>query len=157
MKLQTRSICVLLFMGISLILNASVEPTVSIRKQKGQSFSIHLKDMKNETFNIQLVDKNGLVLLNKKVKDQNDYLKFFNLKNLPVGNYKLRIENDRKIILQDINVFKERLTIDPATKRELIKPTIKKSQAAIDANKNKHPYATEDVMNRIKWLQSLKN
>ena len=96
MKLLTRCMYALLLMAFSMTLDASVEPTISIRSQKGQSFSLHLKGMNNETYNVLLKDKNGYVLLREKVKGQEDYLKFYNLKNLPAGEYKLSIENDRE-------------------------------------------------------------
>ena len=104
MQLLRRSIYVLFFMSSSLLLNASVEPSVSIRSQKGQSFSLRLKDMNNETHHIKLIDKKGYVFLNEQIEDQNEYVKLFNLKNLPTGNYRLEIESDYKIILQDIVV-----------------------------------------------------
>jgi len=74
MNLLIRSICALLFMGSSLVLNAaSAEPTVRIQVQKGQSFSVQIKDVENEILKIQLVDKNNLVLITEKVVDKNDY------------------------------------------------------------------------------------
>ncbi len=134
MQLLRRSIYVLFFMSSSLLLNASVEPSVSIRSQKGQSFSLRLKDMNNETHHIKLIDKKGYVFLNEQIEDQNEYVKLFNLKNLPTGNYRLEIESDYKIILQDINVLKQQLTVDFTSKREFYKPTIRYAAPHLDLN-----------------------
>ncbi len=161
MKLLTRCMYALLFMGFSMTLNASVEPTISIRSQKGQSFSLHLKGMNNETYNVLLRDKNGYVLLKEKVKGQDDYLKFYNLKNLPAGEYQLSIENNQKIVQQNIKIRNQKVAIDPAEKKEIQKPLNNKAQNK-SANKKKvasdqqHPL-DDAVMNKIKWLNSGNN
>ena len=134
MKLLTRCIYAFLFMGISLSLDASVEPTVSIRCQKGQSFSLHLKGMKNEAYNIKLSDESGFVLINESVEDQDDYLKFFNLKKLPAGSYIIRIESERKISLQTISINNRKLSIKTSAKKEIYKPTVKFENPYLDLN-----------------------
>lgn len=121
-------------MGGSLSLEASVEPTVSIRCQKDQSFSLHLKDMKNERFNIQLSDESGFVFINESVEDQDDYLKFFNLKKLPAGNYMLRVENELKISLQTISINNRKLSIKTSAKKEIYKPSVKFKNPYLDLN-----------------------
>lgn len=134
MKLLTRCFAALLFMSFSLILNASVDPTVSIRCQKGQSISLHLKGMKNEAYTIKLSDQFGFVLINEKVEDQDDYLKFFNLKKLPTGDYIMRIENERKISLQTISIRNRKLSIQTSTKKEIYKPSVKFEYPNLDLN-----------------------
>lgn len=121
-------------MGVSLSLNASVEPTVSIRCQKGQSFSLHLKGMKNETYTIKFSDESGFVFINESVEDQEDYLKFFNLKKLPAGNYIIRIEGERKISLQTISISNRKVSIKTSAKKEIYKPSVKFENPYLDLN-----------------------
>ncbi|MEZ4935641.1 MAG: hypothetical protein R2788_26340 [Saprospiraceae bacterium] len=163
MNFLKKCVFALLFMGFALVSNASDEPTVSIRSQKGQSFSLHLKGINNETFNVELTDKQGYVLLSEKVKGQDDYLRFYDLKNLPAGTYQLRIENEHQIILQTIEVSKQQVTIDAGNKKEIAKPAAndaskkssEKTEGAIE--KQQSPYATDAVISKIKWINSQKN
>ncbi len=134
MKLLSKCFFALVFMSCSLFLKAGVEPEVSIRSQRGQSFSLHLKNMNKETFDIQLKDQFGIVLINKKVEDQDDYLQFYNLKKLPTGNYTMRIESERKITFQPIHVNHEKKSIEMSTKKEIYKPTLKFEYPNLDLN-----------------------
>lgn len=134
MKLLTRCFYALIFIGSSLILNAGIEPTVSIRCQKEQSLSLHLKGMKNETFNIKLSDEFGYTFINENVKDQDDYLKFFNLEKLNTGNYLIRIENERKIFLQTIRINNKKISIKTSDKKEIYKPTVNFKYPNLDLN-----------------------
>lgn len=134
MKLLSKCFFALVFMGCSLCLKAGVEPEVSIRSQRGQSFSLHLKDINKETLDIQLSDQFGFVLINEKVKDQDDYLQFYNLKKLATGNYTMRIESERKIILQPIHVNHEKESIDISAKKEIYKPSVKFEYPNLDLN-----------------------
>ncbi len=134
MKLVLKCFFVLVFMGCSLFLKAADEPVVSIRSQKGLSFSLHLKDMNKEAFDIQLSDQFGFVLTNEKVKDQEDYLKFYSLKQLATGHYTMRIESERKVILQSIYVNKKKKSIEMSAKKEIYKPTVKFEYPNLDLN-----------------------
>lgn len=134
MKLFQKCVFALVFIGCSFILKASVEPEVSIRNQRGQSFSLHLKSMNKETFDIQLSDQFGFALINEKVKDQDDYLKLYNLQELPTGNYTMRIESERKIILQPIYVHQEKKSIEMSAKKEIYKPAVKFEYPNLDLN-----------------------
>ena len=156
MKLLKRCVYALLFMGVSLTVNASDEPSVSIRSQKGQTFSLHLKSMNNETHHIKISDKKGFVLLDEKVKHEEDYLKLFNLKNLPAGNYWLRIENDKSVVLQEINISEQKLTVDPANKKEILKPAKAKMKTAGQQTKMR-TVNDKAIANRIKWLNGQNN
>ena len=146
MQLLRRGIYALFFMSFSLLLNATVEPSVSIRSQKDQSFSLRLKDMNNEPHHIKLIDQEGYVLLNESIEDQDEYVKLFNLKNLPTGNYRLAIESDYKLILQDINVLRQQLTVDFTSKREFYKPTIRYVTPHLDLNMI---YFEDDIISLI--------
>lgn len=134
MKSLTRIIGVLLFMGSSLFLNATVDPTASIRSQKGHSFSLHVQDLNQEAFEIKFSDEKGITLINEKVERQEDYVKFFNLKNLPVGAYSLKIETARKVIVQNIEVLQESVSVDPANKVIIDKPTISYQASMLELN-----------------------
>lgn len=155
MKLLAKIMYSVLLLGFSLALNASGDPTISIRSQQGQSFSLHLKDINNEAYNVVLKDMDGVVLLKEKVKSQDDYVKLFNLKNLPVGDYVLSIENDRKVVLQKIHVQNQKVAIYPGEKKEVKKASNNSEQTKL-ADKN-NVEVNDAVMNKIKWLNGEKN
>ena len=134
MKTLLRIQYTLLLMGLSLALNASVISNISIRNQNGQSFSLHLNNLENTSYSIQLSDMEGFVFISEKVEMQNDYLKLFNLKNLPVGDYQLSLENDVNVIIQDITVLEQKLVINPAAQREINKPNIQYQSNFLDLN-----------------------
>ncbi|MFK7934006.1 MAG: T9SS type A sorting domain-containing protein [Saprospiraceae bacterium] len=148
MKLLAKSIVALFFTCATLIANANVEPIVSVRSQNGQSFSLHLKNIENVTYRIELVDQKGKVLVKEQVKNQDDYVKMFNLSNLPMGDYQLRIENANKVVFQDITVQGEQVIVDASTKAEVIKSIPKAEKLSTKA---------AAINNKIKWLQARDN
>ena len=145
MKLLQKCVFALVFLGCSFILKAGVEPSVSIRSQKGESFSLHLIDMNKEPFDIQLSDQFGVILIKEKVKDQDDYLKFYNLKELATGNYTMRIESDRRIIFQPILFNKENRSIEISAKKEIYKPALKFVYPHLDLNMLHFEEGTVDI------------
>ena len=68
------------------------------------------------------------------MEDQEDYLKFYNLKKLATGNYLMRVESERKIILQPIHVNQEKKSIEMSAKKEIYKPAVNFAYPNLDLN-----------------------
>ena len=134
MKLVTKFLGILFLMLAVVTLKAGVEPVLDIKHKTSQTFILKVEGLQNQYCSIKLIDKNGIVLQNEQVEDQEIYKKLYNLKKLPIGDYTVRVESEQKIILQTISVTDKYLNVATGTKKEIYKPRVHCTTSILDIN-----------------------
>ena len=69
---------------------------------EGKTITVFFDDDKSELVTISIVDKVGFELLEEEVQTKNRKSRSYNLKQLPLGTYTIKIEGDQKIVYKEI-------------------------------------------------------
>ena len=92
--------------------------------------------MKNITGNleVEIRDADGLVYYNEVLTDAKSYLKRFEMKLLPNGNYFIEISDDHTIRTYNFELFDNKLSFDQKAFTEEFKPIVVENENFIDLN-----------------------
>lgn len=129
-KLSSVVICMIFFLHTS----AATELTLTYKYEYTTAFALKLTDLQNELHTVQIKDKNNFVIWTDRVQGKTTFGKFYNLENLPQGEYFLVVESPEKIILQPILANGRFLKIDTNLQEEIFKPVVVCKADYLDVN-----------------------
>lgn len=121
-------------MILSLNIAAATKLNIKYKYEYTKSFALSLEEMENQVHTIQIKDQNDFVFLSEKVEGQIIFGKMYNLENLPKGKYIVIVENNEKIITQEIWANERFLSIEDQNRREVLKPKISVADTYVDIN-----------------------
>lgn len=116
-----------IILGLAIFTNqlqADTNLQITYKYEYLKAFAVNLQGLENQSHSIQLKDEHGTILIEEKVAQQAEFGRMYNLENLPEGNYKLVVENDRKLTIQPVIIHRRFLTIDKSVQKEILKPAI---------------------------------
>lgn len=156
MKKIVRSIAVVALMLMSMTVSAK-EPKLSLTADTEKSLTFELDAQSHET-KISMVDYDDNVIYAEKIQGVLAYSKKFDLKNLPIGNYYLLVENDLKKTVYTLNVTTS--VVEIVERKENPKPVFRKSGERIFLNllnldQQKVDITVYDDENRIVFNESI--
>ena len=105
-------------------LQAKTSLQIQYKYEYLKSFALKLKGLQQTTHYIDIKDANGQTLIHEAVSQQAQFGRMYNLENLPEGTYTVLIENDRKVIMQPIEIQRRFLSIYDSEQKEILKPAI---------------------------------
>lgn len=103
---------------------ASISPEVTIKATGTKKFTVSIDNTNGGRVDVLLKDINGEVLQNDRIRKRAVISQSYNLERLPVGEYKLYIEDGAKTITQSIVVNEHRVTVPKNLKAEYFAPAV---------------------------------
>lgn len=100
-------------------------PSVTIRALDQASFAVYLKDIEKTKVKIQILDRNGSVLLTSMVRNKRQFARKFNMGNLSEGAYKLKITDEQKTQVYPILIENKVLSVNYEDILTSYKPVVK--------------------------------
>jgi len=125
--------CLLCFIS-TFYLHAATQLTFEYKYEYTRSFALKMDGLQNKTHYIKIVDENGTILFSEKSEDQEVFQRMYNLEHLIAGQYRVIIENEKKIIIQPILTNGRFLKIKTAEQKEIYKPSLALKEAALVIN-----------------------
>ncbi|MGF1559239.1 MAG: hypothetical protein ACFCUL_09135 [Flavobacteriaceae bacterium] len=158
MKKIVRSIAVVALMIMTITVSAK-EPKLSLTANAEKSLTFELDAQSHET-KISMVDYDDNVIYAEKIQGVLAYSKKFDLKNLPIGNYFLFVENELKKTVYTINVTSSMVEI--VERKENAKPVFRKTGERVFLNllnldKEVVNITVYDSENRIVFKEAVKD
>lgn len=101
---------------------ANTNPTV--RLDKGKILLVDLNDWSNSTVQLVIKDLEGIILHSDNFLSEAASGIKYNLKNLPAGNYKMVIENDRKKEIHSLQVSNESVLVNSVASAVVYKSSV---------------------------------
>ena len=130
MKKVVRSIATVALMFV-VATSMAKEPTLSVTPHTEKSLIFEM-DAPSEQTVISILDIEGIIIFSEKVGDVASYSKKFDLKNLPDGDYVLKIEDTLKETIFEFGIDNSNVLI--AERRENTKPIFKKNGQKVFLN-----------------------
>ncbi|MEM8909525.1 MAG: hypothetical protein AAGD05_16885, partial [Bacteroidota bacterium] len=87
-------------------------------------FVLSLKAKGQGTVSIQFLDEQQHILFSKTIKNTEVFEKKFNLDNLDLGTYTLKVEDELKVTTQPIEVSYEGIEVDYTVRQATFKPYV---------------------------------
>lgn len=130
MKKIVRSITVVALMIMTATGLAS-EPKLSLTPNTEKSLNFEM-DALSEQSSLSIVDNEGVVIYSEDIAAANIFAKKFDLRNLPEGNYFLKVEDSLKEAIFSFSVEKSKIVI--AERKENSKPIFRKKEGRVFIN-----------------------
>ena len=130
MKKVVRSIATVALMFV-VATSMAKEPTLSVSPHTKKSLIFEMEAPSAQTV-ISILDIEGVIIYSEKVGDVASYSKKFDLRNLPDGDYVLKVEDTLKETLFELNVDNSNVLIEE--RRENTKPVFKKNAQKVFLN-----------------------
>ena len=130
MKTRVSFITLLLCIATFVVRASSPEVTVVDAGQK--SFALYIENAESNYIQVALKDKNGVTLVNDRIRKADSFGRKYNLVNLPAGDYQLFVEDGPKIVTQPITVNETSLQIPVQRKTEIFAPAVQLNQDKLD-------------------------
>jgi hypothetical protein len=109
---------------ITTMVFAGISPEVAIKETDQKAFTLYIDNTNGGRVDVYLKDANGELLQSERIKKPEAITQKYNLENLPVGEYKLIIEDGPKTITQTIVLGEYRLTVPKNLRAEYFEPTV---------------------------------
>ena len=119
-----RKFVALLICLITTLTVAGISPEVTIKETGQKSFTVYIDNTLGGKVDIYLKDVNGELLESDRMSKQEAITWKYNLENLPVGEYKLFIEDGAKTITQTIVVNEDHVAVPKNLRAEYFAPTV---------------------------------
>lgn len=101
-----------------------------IKVRSNNTFSVH-HNARGE-FRFTLKNEAGSTLYTVKGKEEQAFVKTFNVKNLPSGNYQLEVEDANMINIYPLTIEANGLAIDKEHVEKVFKPSVKQVNKTLD-------------------------
>lgn len=113
----------IILIAFTFILNVKAAEVPSfVASAAENTFSINLSYWKAEFVDVRIIDNAGNVLVSEKLATNENRIRVYNLKNLIDGNYKVVVEDQTKVVTQDVTLFDN--TVSTSTNvKNIYKPT----------------------------------
>jgi len=132
MKTQFKNLFALVIGLIATIGIAVASPDVSVVNVGNKSFALYMNNVNNADVRVTLTDKEGVVLLNDRVKKAAAFARKYNLQNLPEGDYALSVVNGSETVVQPITVSGNNLEISSDKMISVFAPAIQVKSEKLD-------------------------
>jgi hypothetical protein len=132
MKTQLKNVFVVLICMIATIGIAASSLDVSVVNAGKKSLAIYMDNVQSTVIYVKLTDKDGIILLNDRVKSTPSFARKYNLENLPGGDYVLSIESGMRTVLQPITVSDGGLMIAHQEMSSVFAPSIQVKNEKLD-------------------------
>lgn len=158
MKKVVRSIAVVALMFVAATSMAK-EPKLSVANTTEKSLIFEMEDPSKQTI-ISIQDAEGVIIYSENVADVATYLKKFDLRNLPNGDYVLRVEDTLKVTVFEFDINDSKVSI--AEKKENVKPVFKKNGQKVflnllNSDKEEVKITIYDSVNRVVFKETVSN
>ncbi len=122
MKKIVRSIATVALM-FAVATSAAKEPTLIVNPSASKSLVFQMDTTSDETI-VSIMDIDGVIIYSEKVSEVDSYTKKFDLRNLPDGDYVLKVEDALKLTIFDFDIENSNVRI--VERKENTKPVFKK-------------------------------
>ena len=130
MKKIVRSIATIALMFV-IATSMAKEPTLSVTPNAEKSLVFEMEAPSNQT-TVSILDSDGVIIYSEKVADAATYTKKFDLRNLPDGDYILKVEDALKETIFEFDIDNSNVLI--ADRKENTKPVFKKNGQRVFLN-----------------------
>lgn len=130
MKKVVRSIATVALMFVAATSMAK-EPKLSVAHNTEKSLIFEMEKPSNQTV-VSIQDIEGVIIYSEEVADAATYLKKFDLRNLPDGNYILKVEDSLKVTVFEFDINDSDVSI--VERKENTKPVFKKDGQKVFLN-----------------------
>lgn len=100
------------------------EPSVSLKEAGQKTFVLVLDYPAAKKVDIVLKDLYNVILLREETEVNGHLAKKYNLNALPSGNYFLEIEDEQSILVYNINIEREKVTVSNVASSKIFKPSL---------------------------------
>lgn len=130
MKKVVRSIATVALMFV-VATSMAKEPKLSVAQNTEKSLIFEMEQPSEQTV-VSILDVEGVIIYSEKVADVATYLKKFDLRNLPDGNYILTVEDALKVTIFEFDIDDTDVSIEE--RKENTKPVFKKDGERVFLN-----------------------
>ncbi|GAB5475323.1 MAG: hypothetical protein Mars2KO_34220 [Maribacter sp.] len=130
MKKVVRSIATVALMFV-VATSMAKEPKLSVAHNTEKSLIFEMEKPSNQTV-VSIQDIEGVIIYSEEVADAATYLKKFDLRNLPDGNYILKVEDSLKVTVFEFDINDSDVSI--VERKENTKPVFKKDGQKVFLN-----------------------
>lgn len=130
MKKVVRSIATVALMFV-VATSMAKEPKLSVAHNTEKSLIFEMDGLSNQT-KVSIQDVEGVIIYSENVANVATYLKKFDLRNLPDGDYVLKVEDTMKVTVFEFDINDSKVSI--AERKENTKPVFKKDGQRVFLN-----------------------
>lgn len=115
----------ILFIAFTLVVNVKAEEIPSfVAPTSENTFSINLSYWKSAMVDVRIKDEFGNILVSEKLSTKDNKARAYNLKNLVDGNYTVEVEDNTRLVKQDVTLS-DNLVTSSTTVKNIYKPNTK--------------------------------
>lgn len=141
------------FLKIGLLAGILLTSTIVFANDDNFSLKANARDEKSIVFlitqaqdiNLSIHDANEEVLYEQNIHASKPSTKIYNLDAFPDGNYKVKLENESKLIEYQVTIENGKTIVSNPVTTELFKPVLTKENAVITLNMENTPNADVEV------------
>lgn len=125
-------VAVMIFMTLFVSAYGSTTPYIKVTSYDVKKFFLIIKNTDSSQVNVVLKDINSLRLYNESYIGNDRYLKGFDMRSLPDGEYTLEIENNDRIELFSLFIVNDKLSINRDSRLVIHKPSFNQTGNTVD-------------------------